>query len=349
MPRQPHRLSPSPLCSRARERGILGSGGAGRTSHGGLHGSAFHRIAVAGLRPGVHSGQALLGDRKPRPPSGSTCSPRTARASSSSTCRRRIRPWSCRAPRWSRATSSRRTASCSSRPDELKALDEASQPPDRHRGLHSRKAVDPIYYDKAYFLAPDKRGGKPYSLLLRGHAQERPLRAGALGLEGEAVRGAGARGRRRAGAAAAALRRRGALARGPRHRASSRSVEPRAAAGAATDRPDLAGQPTTRPSSRTRRRSASWQRSTRRSPASRWWRSSRSNPPAAAQVHRPHRDAACQPGQRQGSGRGKPAKAARRLAAAVTPQGVEATPQGRASGRPNATAATPADAATVRA
>ena len=27
------------------------------------------------------------------------------------------------------------------------------------------KEVDPIYYDKAYFLAPDKRGGKPYSLL----------------------------------------------------------------------------------------------------------------------------------------------------------------------------------------
>ena len=25
------------------------------------------------------------------------------------------------------------------------------------------KAVDPIFYDKAYFLAPDKRGGKPYA------------------------------------------------------------------------------------------------------------------------------------------------------------------------------------------
>ena len=27
-------------------------------------------------------------------------------------------------------------------------------------------AVDPIYYDKAYFLAPDKRGEETYSLLL---------------------------------------------------------------------------------------------------------------------------------------------------------------------------------------
>jgi DNA end-binding protein Ku len=28
-------------------------------------------------------------------------------------------------------------------------------------------AIDPIYYDKAYFLAPDKAGAKPYTLLLR--------------------------------------------------------------------------------------------------------------------------------------------------------------------------------------
>jgi DNA end-binding protein Ku len=28
------------------------------------------------------------------------------------------------------------------------------------------EAVDPIYYDKAYYLAPDKRGGKPYNLLM---------------------------------------------------------------------------------------------------------------------------------------------------------------------------------------
>jgi non-homologous end joining protein Ku len=26
-------------------------------------------------------------------------------------------------------------------------------------------AVDPIYFDKAYYLGPDKRGGKPYNLL----------------------------------------------------------------------------------------------------------------------------------------------------------------------------------------
>ena len=52
--------------------------------------------------------------------------------------------------------------------EELKALEE--------KGTHSVDivafipvaSVDPIYYDKAYYLAPDKRGGKPYALLLQG-------------------------------------------------------------------------------------------------------------------------------------------------------------------------------------
>ena len=34
-----------------------------------------------------------------------------------------------------------------------------------------RSAVDPIYYDKAYFLAPDKRGAKPYAPAARGDAR----------------------------------------------------------------------------------------------------------------------------------------------------------------------------------
>jgi len=33
------------------------------------------------------------------------------------------------------------------------------------------KAVDPIFYDKAYLLAPDKRGGKPYALLVEAMRQ----------------------------------------------------------------------------------------------------------------------------------------------------------------------------------
>ncbi|MEJ7688748.1 MAG: Ku protein, partial [Variovorax sp.] len=50
-------------------------------------------------------------------------------------------------------------------PDELKALEEGSSHVVDIVAFIPLAAVDPIYYDKAYFLAPDKRGGKPYALL----------------------------------------------------------------------------------------------------------------------------------------------------------------------------------------
>jgi DNA end-binding protein Ku len=49
--------------------------------------------------------------------------------------------------------------------DELKALEEASSPTIEITAFIPEKSVDPLYYDKAYLLAPDKRGGKPYALL----------------------------------------------------------------------------------------------------------------------------------------------------------------------------------------
>ena len=49
--------------------------------------------------------------------------------------------------------------------DELKALEEASSPAIEIMAFIPEKSVDPLYYDKAYLLAPDKRGGKPYALL----------------------------------------------------------------------------------------------------------------------------------------------------------------------------------------
>lgn len=49
--------------------------------------------------------------------------------------------------------------------DELKALEEASQHTIDIIAFMPLAAIDPIYYDKAYYLGPDKRGGKPYSLL----------------------------------------------------------------------------------------------------------------------------------------------------------------------------------------
>lgn len=50
-------------------------------------------------------------------------------------------------------------------PDELKKLEEGSSHVIEIVSFIPEKAVDPLYYDKAYLLAPDKRGGKPYGLL----------------------------------------------------------------------------------------------------------------------------------------------------------------------------------------
>jgi DNA end-binding protein Ku len=51
--------------------------------------------------------------------------------------------------------------------DELKALEEGSRQTIDIVAFIPEHSVDPIYYDKPYFLAPDKRGARPYSLLLR--------------------------------------------------------------------------------------------------------------------------------------------------------------------------------------
>ena len=56
-------------------------------------------------------------------------------------------------------------------PDEMKALDEAASHVVEIVAFVPEKTVDPIYYDKAYFLAPDKRGGKPYALLTEAMRQ----------------------------------------------------------------------------------------------------------------------------------------------------------------------------------
>ena len=50
---------------------------------------------------------------------------------------------------------------------ELKALEAGSRQTIDIVSFLPEHAVDPLYYDKAYFLAPDKGGAKPYSLLLR--------------------------------------------------------------------------------------------------------------------------------------------------------------------------------------
>jgi DNA end-binding protein Ku len=50
-------------------------------------------------------------------------------------------------------------------PEELKALEEAGTHMAEITEFVPIEAVDPVYFDKAYYLAPDKGGAKPYALL----------------------------------------------------------------------------------------------------------------------------------------------------------------------------------------
>ena len=53
-------------------------------------------------------------------------------------------------------------------PEELKALEEAGHAhAPRSPSSCRSKPIDPVYFDKAYYLAPDKGGAKPYALLAR--------------------------------------------------------------------------------------------------------------------------------------------------------------------------------------
>src|SRR5436853_4964732 len=52
-------------------------------------------------------------------------------------------------------------------PEELKALEEAGTHTAEITEFVPIDSVDPVYFDKAYYLAPDKGGAKPYALLTR--------------------------------------------------------------------------------------------------------------------------------------------------------------------------------------
>jgi DNA end-binding protein Ku len=50
-------------------------------------------------------------------------------------------------------------------PEELKALEEGSSHVIEIVSFVPLSSIDPLYYDRSYLLAPDKRGDKPYALL----------------------------------------------------------------------------------------------------------------------------------------------------------------------------------------
>src|SRR4026209_474792 len=52
-------------------------------------------------------------------------------------------------------------------PEELKAMEEAGTHAADITEFVPIEAIDPVYFDKAYYLAPDKGGAKPYALLAK--------------------------------------------------------------------------------------------------------------------------------------------------------------------------------------
>jgi DNA end-binding protein Ku len=53
-------------------------------------------------------------------------------------------------------------------PDELKELEEKGTGTVEITEFVPEKEIDPLYYEKAYYVAPDKGGAKPYALLAEG-------------------------------------------------------------------------------------------------------------------------------------------------------------------------------------
>ena len=70
-------------------------------------------------------------------------------------------------------------------PEELKAVEEA--------GTHSAEiaefvpiaSIDPVHFDKAYYLAPDKGGAKPYALFARALRESKRCAIGRWGARGK--------------------------------------------------------------------------------------------------------------------------------------------------------------------
>jgi DNA end-binding protein Ku len=71
-------------------------------------------------------------------------------------------------------------------PDEIKALDEVGSHAVEISEFVPIESIDPVYYDKTYYLAPDKGAGKPYALLTEALKQ-----AGRCGVGRWAARGKG--------------------------------------------------------------------------------------------------------------------------------------------------------------
>jgi DNA end-binding protein Ku len=70
-------------------------------------------------------------------------------------------------------------------PEELKALEEAGTHTADIAEFVPLESVDPVFFDKAYYLAPDKGGAKPYALLAQALQQSKRCALGRWAARGK--------------------------------------------------------------------------------------------------------------------------------------------------------------------
>ena len=70
-------------------------------------------------------------------------------------------------------------------PEELKEMEEKGTQTVEISEFVPAEAIDPIYYDKAYFLGPDKGGTKPYALLAESMRQTKQTAVGRYAARGK--------------------------------------------------------------------------------------------------------------------------------------------------------------------
>lgn len=70
-------------------------------------------------------------------------------------------------------------------PEELKEMEEKGTQTVEISEFVPAEAIDPIYYDKAYFLGPDKGGTKPYALLAESMRQTNQTAVGRYAARGK--------------------------------------------------------------------------------------------------------------------------------------------------------------------
>src|SRR5262245_12106684 len=70
-------------------------------------------------------------------------------------------------------------------PEELKTMEEAGTHAAEISEFVPIESIDPVYFDKAYYIAPDKGGAKPYALFARALRESKRCAIGRWGARGK--------------------------------------------------------------------------------------------------------------------------------------------------------------------